>query len=194
MLNIILFGPPGSGKGTQATRLKDRFCLKHLSTGDMLREEKSNGTELGLEAKRFMDAGELVPDHVVIGMIAVRVDEVLNKGGFDGFIFDGFPRTVAQAEALDKMLSERETAIDQVLALKVGEEELVKRILLRGETSGRADDRDESIIRNRVVQYEEKTAAVANYYAQFDKVTYVEGEGGIDEITEALAAGIDALV
>ncbi len=192
MLNLILFGPPGSGKGTQATRLKERYQLLHISTGDLLREEKAKGTVLGLEAKKFMDAGELVPDAVVIGMIESKLDEYADK--VNGIIFDGFPRTVAQAEALDDLLNAKNTCIAKVLFLQVEEEELVKRILERAKTSGRADDADEATVRRRIVEYENKTAPVAEYYQQFDIVTKVAGQGSIEMITEALAAQIDVLI
>ncbi|MEZ4886914.1 MAG: adenylate kinase [Chitinophagales bacterium] len=191
MLNIILFGPPGSGKGTQAALLVEKYNLEHTSTGDLLRAEKAAKTPLGLEAKKYMDAGNLVPDEVVIGMIrnklAAKVDEV------DGFIFDGFPRTVAQAEALDNLFAERTLKIDIMLSLRVPEEELVKRVLARGETSGRADDKDESIIRNRVLVYETETAPVANYYAHQGKLVTINGVGSIDEISQALCEEVDAI-
>ncbi len=189
MLNIILFGPPGSGKGTQAYRLKERYNLLHISTGDLLREEKAKGSPLGLEAKKYMDNGLLVPDEVVIGMIRVKLEE--NVGKVAGIIFDGFPRTVAQAEALDQLLEEKETCIEQVLALEVGEDELVRRLLERGKTSGRADDMDEEKIRTRLGEYHTKTALVAGHYAQTDKVANVAGEGTIEEITERLAGELD---
>ena len=160
MLNLILFGPPGSGKGTQAQTLMEKYELIHISTGDLLRQEIKEETPLGLEAKNFMDQGLLVPDEVVIGMISSKLE---NNPDAKGFIFDGFPRTVAQAEALDKLLDFKETQIDQLLFLQVDEEELVKRLLKRGETSDRADDRDEDIIRNRISVYKKETVPVANY-------------------------------
>ncbi len=178
MLNIILFGPPGSGKGTQAENLVEKYNLKHISTGDLLREEKAKETPLGLEAKKFMDQGLLVPDEVVIGMISSKLDEQADK--VKGFIFDGFPRTVDQAEALDKLLDFKEITIAQVLALNVSEEELVKRILNRGKTSGRADDMDEATIRQRVTEYENKTAPVADYYGKQNKLIRIPGEGSIE--------------
>src|ERR1035437_1650608 len=140
MLNIVLFGPPGAGKGTQSEKLIAKYHLVHLSTGDILRGEIAAGTKLGLEAKKLMDAGLLVPDEVVIGMINSKLDQ--NKDS-KGFIFDGFPRTTAQAQALDKLLTEKNTAITLMLALEVDDEELTKRLLLRGKASGRADDRSE---------------------------------------------------
>jgi len=191
MLNIILFGPPGSGKGTQAALLVAKYNLEHTSTGDLLRAEKSAKTPLGLEAKKYMDAGNLVPDEVVIGMIRNRLDA--RAGEVEGFIFDGFPRTVAQAEALDALLVERDLKIDVLLSLRVSEEELVKRLLERGATSGRADDTNESIIRNRVVEYETKTAPVADFYAEQGKLISLNGIGSIEDINEALCREIDGL-
>jgi len=188
MFNLILFGPPGSGKGTQSERLIEKYGLFHLSTGNLLREEIVNQTQLGLEAKSYMDQGQLVPDEVVIGMIRSSLDShPLAKG----FLFDGFPRTVAQAEALDKLLQEKNTEIVAVLALGVSEEELVQRLLNRGKTSGRSDDTNEGIIRARIVEYENKTAAVAKYYEAFDKVIRIEGEGSIDDIFDLLCKEID---
>ncbi len=192
MLNLVLFGPPGSGKGTQAAYLVDKYQLKHISTGDLLREEKAKGSELGLEAKRYMDAGKLVPDEVVIGMIGGVLDN--NVGQVKGFIFDGFPRTVAQAEALDTLLTQKGTSITQLLALQVSEEELVKRILNRGLTSGRADDTNEETIRQRVSEYNNKTSLVAGHYDEQCKLTNIAGEGSIEEITTALCAAIDSQV
>ena len=189
MFNLILFGPPGSGKGTQAEMLIEKFGLKHLATGNLLRDEIANKTKLGLEARRFMDQGQLVPDEVVIGMIRSALE---NNTSAKGFLFDGFPRTVAQAEALDTLLSENNAAIDSVLALDVSEEELVQRVLNRGKTSGRSDDVDESIIRNRIVEYRNKTAPVADHYDKSGKVTHVRGEGSIQEIFNALSAEIEA--
>lgn len=188
MFNIILFGPPGSGKGTQSERLISKYGFKHLSTGDLLRSEIAKQTPLGIEAKNFMDKGHLVPDEVVIGMISSALD---NHPAAKGFLFDGFPRTEAQSEALDKLLKLKNTEIGVVLALHVSEEELVKRLLNRGLTSGRSDDTNEDIIRNRIVEYHKKTSAVADYYKQFDKVVYVKGEGSVDEIFEALCSEID---
>lgn len=184
MNNIILFGPPGSGKGTQAVKLAEELNLCHVSTGDLLRSEKAAGTKLGLEAKGYMDKGELVPDSVVIGMIGNKLDELASK--VDGFIFDGFPRTAPQAEALDALLEEKKTKIAKVLALEVTEEEIVKRILARGATSGRADDNDEATIRNRFQVYLNQTAPLAQYYEAQDKFVSIKGEGSIDDIFGAL--------
>src|SRR3982750_2949897 len=158
MFNLILFGPPGSGKGTQSEKLINKYGLKHLSTGDLLRSEIAEKTALGLEAKNLMDKGQLVPDEVVIGMISSALDA---NPYAKGFLFDGFPRTATQAEALDKLLELKKTDIRVMLALEVGEEELVRRLLKRGETSGRSDDTNENVIRSRIVEYHNKTAAVA---------------------------------
>lgn len=188
MFNLILFGPPGSGKGTQSEKLIAKYGLKHLSTGDLLRYEISHKTPLGLEAKSIMDKGHLVPDEVVIGMISSALDA---NAQAKGFLFDGFPRTAAQAEALDKLLELKHASINVMLALDVSEEELVKRLLKRGETSGRSDDTNETIIRERITEYHKKTTAVADYYKKFNKVVMVEGEGTVDEIFEGLCREID---
>ena len=161
MFNLILFGPPGSGKGTQSERLIARYGLNHLSTGDLLRNEISRQTPLGQEAQNFMDKGQLVPDEVVIGMISSALD---NNHDARGFLFDGFPRTKAQAEALDKLLELKQAPIIVMLALEVSEDELVKRLLKRGETSGRSDDTNEQVIRARIKEYRDKTAVVADIY------------------------------
>jgi adenylate kinase len=179
MLNLVLFGPPGAGKGTQSQKLINKYNLVHLSTGDLLRSEISAGTELGLKAKALMDEGLLVPDEVVIGMIDNKLKENKNVGGF---IFDGFPRTVPQAEGLDKLMAENGTEITCMIALQVDEEELTKRLLLRGQTSGRADDQNETLIRKRVQEYNTKTAQVANYYEKQGKFFSVHGIGEIEEI------------
>jgi adenylate kinase len=189
MFNLILFGPPGSGKGTQSEKIVNKFDLKHLSTGDLLRRELAEKTPLGLEAKSFMDKGQLVPDEVVIGMIDSSLDKNPNA---KGFLFDGFPRTVAQAEALDKLLSLKKTEISKVLALEVSEEELIKRLLRRGETSGRSDDTNEDIIRNRLAVYNKDTAAVAEHYKALGKFEAIKGEGTVDEIFEALSNAIES--
>ncbi len=188
MFNLILFGPPGSGKGTQSEKLIAKYGLKHLSTGDLLRSEISRQTPLGKEAQNFMDKGQLVPDEVVIGMISSALDTNPNA---KGFLFDGFPRTAAQAEALDKLLELKEAPISVMLALEVSEEELIKRLLKRGETSGRSDDTNESVIRARITEYHNKTAVVADYYKRFNKVEMVKGEGTIDEIFSRLCKEID---
>jgi len=188
MFNIILFGPPGSGKGTQSEKIIAAYGLIHLSTGDILRREISAGTPLGLEAKSLMDKGILVPDEVVVGMISSALD---NNPGAKGFLFDGFPRTEAQSIALDKLLAEKNTAIGVVLALDVSRDELLKRLLHRGLTSGRSDDTNETIISNRIVEYQTKTTVVANYYSKFDKVVQVKGEGTVDDIFNALSSEIN---
>ncbi|HMU71762.1 MAG TPA: adenylate kinase [Ferruginibacter sp.] len=188
MFNLILFGPPGSGKGTQSEKLIAKYGLKHLSTGDLLRSEISRQTPLGKEAKSIMDKGQLVPDEVVIGMISSALDA---NPDARGFLFDGFPRTAAQAEALDKLLELKEAPIAAMLALEVSEDELIKRLLKRGETSGRSDDTNEAVIRARITEYHNKTAVVADYYKKFDKVVMVKGEGTIDEIFSRLCTEID---
>lgn len=188
MFNLILFGPPGSGKGTQSEKLIVKYGLKHLSTGDLLRSEINRQTALGLEAKNFMDKGQLVPDEVVIGMISSALDENPNA---TGFLFDGFPRTSAQARALDNLLELKESSIAVMLALDVSEEELVSRLVKRGETSGRSDDTNEQVIRARITEYHNKTAAVADYYQQFDKVVMIKGEGSVEEIFTSLCKEID---
>lgn len=188
MFNLILFGPPGSGKGTQSEKLIAKYGLKHLSTGDLLRFEINNQTPLGKEAKNFMDKGQLVPDEVVIGMISSALDQ---NPDAKGFLFDGFPRTSAQAKALDNLLELKDAPIAVMLALDVSEEELVKRLLKRGETSGRSDDTNENVIRARIVEYHNKTAIVADYYSQFDKVVIIKGEGTVEEIFERLCTEID---
>lgn len=188
MFNLILFGPPGSGKGTQSEKLIAKYGLKHLSTGDLLRSEIAAQTPLGLEAKSIMDKGQLVPDEVVIGMISSALEA---NPQAKGFLFDGFPRTSAQAEALDNLLELKEAEINVMLALDVSEEELVKRLLKRGETSGRSDDTNENVIRARITEYHSKTAIVADYYKKFDKVVMVKGEGTVDDIFNALCKEID---
>lgn len=188
MFNLILFGPPGSGKGTQSEKLIDRYGLKHLSTGDLLRSEIAQQTPLGIEAKSLMDKGQLVPDEVVIGMISSALD---HNPDAKGFLFDGFPRTSAQAEALDRLLELKQASIGIMLALEVSESELIRRLLKRGETSGRSDDTNEQVIHSRIVEYHNKTAAVADYYQKFDKVKMVKGEGTIEEIFLALTNAID---
>lgn len=192
MLNIILFGPPGSGKGTQAVKIAEEFNLLHISTGDLLRNEVKTQTPLGVEAKKFMDKGELVPDEVMIGMISNNIDEYAGK--VKGIIFDGFPRTIPQAEALDKLLEFKQTSITKVIALEVDEEEIVERILLRGKSSGRSDDNDEATIRRRFNVYQRETSPVANHYQQQDKFISVKGIGEIEEIFEQLKSAIEVLV
>jgi adenylate kinase len=189
MFNLILFGPPGSGKGTQSEKLIEKYGLIHLSTGNLLREEIANQTPLGQEAKNFMDKGQLVPDEVVIGMISSCLDA---NAAARGFLFDGFPRTEAQAKALDKLLELKKTSIAVVLALDVTEEELTKRLLNRGVTSGRSDDVNEDVIKARIVEYHSKTSPVADYYKGFKKVVNIKGEGSVDDIFAALSQEVDA--
>ncbi|WP_207422913.1 adenylate kinase [Desertivirga brevis] len=189
MLNLVLFGPPGAGKGTQSQKLIEKYQLVHLSTGDILRNEIANGTELGLEAKKLMDQGVLVPDEVVIGMISNKLDA--NKDA-KGFIFDGFPRTVAQAEALDVLLKSKDTAISGMVALEVNDQELEKRLLLRGKDSGRPDDANPEIIRKRIEEYNTKTAPVANFYKSQGKYVSINGIGDIEGIFSELTKVIDS--
>lgn len=180
MMNIVLFGPPGAGKGTQAERIMRQFNLTHLSTGDIFRENIKKETSLGITAKGYIDKGELVPDGVTIKMLE---SEVKSHPESDGFIFDGFPRTVQQAHALDEFLSSIDTSINKMIALDVPEQELIKRLLSRGKYSGRADDLDQNIIANRIHVYLEKTAVLADYYHKQKKHFSVNGLGSVDEIT-----------
>jgi adenylate kinase len=188
MFNLILFGPPGSGKGTQSDKLVAKYELVHLSTGNLLREEIAARTPLGLQAMKFMDKGQLVPDEVVIGMVDSHFDKHKDARGF---LFDGFPRTVAQAKALDQLLELKKTEINNVLILDVDEEELLKRLILRGKTSGRSDDADEGILRSRQDVYKKETLPVAAYYSKAGKVTSIDGMGGINEIFDRLCSHID---
>lgn len=190
MLNLILFGPPGSGKGTQAAKLIDKYNLFHISTGDMFRYELSNNTELGQLARSYMDKGQLVPDSVTISMLQKRVED---NPDVKGFIFDGFPRTKTQAAALDSFLAERGESITGLIELIVNEDEIVKRILLRGASSGRADDNDESIIRNRFDVYRKETTPVGEHYEDLGKAHKIEGIGSVEDIFDKLCATIDAL-
>lgn len=188
MFNLVLFGPPGSGKGTQSANIIDTYKLVQLSTGDILRSEVSNETPLGLEAKKFMDQGMLVPDEVVIGMISAKLDE---HPDVPGFIFDGFPRTVAQAEALDNLLDFKKNPINLVVSLLVSEDELKTRLISRGQVSGRSDD-NEAIIMNRITEYHAKTSPVADYYKSKNKLVEIKGEGSVDEIFQRISAEIDS--
>ncbi len=189
MFNLILFGPPGSGKGTQSEKLIAKYGFRHLSTGDILRSEIANKTALGMEAKSLMDKGQLVPDEVVIGMIRTALD---NNPGVPGFLFDGFPRTTAQAEALDNLLAQKNAEIGVVLALQVPDEELISRMLNRARTSGRADDADEQVQRKRLEVYLRDTLPVAKHYAQKNKVKEIYGVGTVDEIFGKLSDEIDS--
>ena len=183
MLNIVLFGPPGAGKGTQSEKLISKYSLVHLSTGDILRSEIDRGTSLGKKAKEIMDKGELVSDDIVIGMIESKLDDNTNA---KGFIFDGFPRTTAQAVALDDLLQKKGTGISAMLALEVDDEELVKRLLNRGQMSGRDDDRSEEVVRRRILEYNTKTLPLKNYYNEQGKFHSIKGIGTIDEIFNSL--------
>ena len=190
MLNIVLFGAPGAGKGTQAVMLAEKHNLVHLSTGDILRKELSTGTELGKQAKAFMDKGEFVPDEVVIGMIRMQIEQ---NPDANGFIFDGFPRTTAQAEALDKMLNEKELEITSMIALEVEHEELVRRLQIRGESSGRSDDQSLDVISNRIDVYHQKTKPLIGYYHTQGKYNPINGIGEIAEIFERLSQYVAGL-
>ena len=190
MKNIVLFGPPGAGKGTQATLLKEKYNLIHISTGDVFRFNIKNKTELGLLAKTFMDKGDLVPDEVTIDMLKAEVNKNENA---NGFIFDGFPRTHSQAEALDKFLAEKKSKINGMVALEVPEDLLVERLLERGKTSGRSDDTDEEKIRNRFNEYNTKTAVLKDYYQAQGNYYGVNGVGSIEDITKNLAEVFDTL-
>ena len=190
MLNIVLFGPPGAGKGTQSERLIEKYGLTHLSTGDIFRANIKGESELGLLAKSYMDKGHLVPDSVTIDMLQA---EVLKSNSSKGYIFDGFPRTTAQAEALDEFLQSIDTSISVMLALDVEENELKNRLLKRAEVSGRADDADTTIIENRIAVYNKETAPVKNYYDSQNKLISISGIGTIDEITQRLFAVVDSI-
>lgn len=191
MLNLVLFGPPGAGKGTQAERLVEKYHLVHLSTGDIFRSNIKEGTDLGELAKSYIDKGALVPDEVTIGMLEAEVNSNSNA---KGFIFDGFPRTAAQAQALDAFLSSKGTEVSSMLALEVDENELITRLLERGKSSGRADDQDAGIIKNRIQVYENETAVLKTYYANQNKFFGIEGVGSIESITLGLCKAIDTLV
>ncbi len=191
MLNIVIFGPPGAGKGTQAVKLVEKYKLVHLSTGDIFRANIKSGTELGKLAKSYMDKGDLVPDEVTIRMLESEVNKQSNA---KGFIFDGFPRTTAQAQALDKFLEGKKLSITLTLALEVEVEELTRRIMLRGKDSGRADDQDESIVRNRVQEYNTKTAPLKDFYKKQGKLRSVDGSGNVDEIFKNLSKEVNKMI
>jgi adenylate kinase len=191
MLNIVLFGPPGAGKGTQSEKLISKYGLIHLSTGDLLRSEITQGTELGLEAKKLMDHGQLVPDEVVVGMIENKLTSNPNS---KGFIFDGFPRTTKQAEALDGILLKFNAPISMMLALEVEKTELINRLLERGKVGGRPDDANETVIENRINEYNNKTLPLKSFYQAQNKLSTINGIGSIDEIFGAICKSIDAVL
>jgi adenylate kinase len=190
MTHLILFGPPGAGKGTQAQTLVDHFKFMHLSTGELLRAEIAAQSALGLEARKFIDAGELVPDETVIGIIRSHLEKICTV---PGVIYDGFPRTVAQAKELDAMLTSCKEGITALLSLEVPHEELLKRLLLRGESSGRSDDADIETIENRITVYEEKTQPLIDYYQNLGKYYPIEGVGTIEEISSRLINTVNTL-
>ena len=190
MLNLILFGPPGSGKGTQAAKLEQAYGLFHISTGDLFRSEIEAGTELGIQAHEYMSRGELVPDEVTIGMLR---NKMLSHSEAKGFIFDGFPRTVPQADALEQLMADMHQQIDALIMLEVPEEEIVNRILLRGMDSNRSDDNNEEVIRTRFRVYQSKTAPIYNYYDVKGKAYTISGLGSIDDIFSCLCETIDSL-
>ncbi len=190
MLNIVLFGPPGAGKGTQSQKLIEEFGLTHISTGDLFRKHLGEGTELGKKARAFMDEGRLVPDQLVIDMVDDRLREESN---LQGIIFDGFPRTIPQAKALDELLNEKETPITGMIALSVPDDELIARIIERGKTSGRVDDQDKAKIATRLQVYQTETLPVANYYETQGRYELINGVGSIDDIFERIRGAVDRL-
>ena len=190
MLNIVLFGPPGAGKGTQSQKLIEEFGLTHISTGDLFRKHLGEGTELGKKARTFMDEGRLVPDQLVIDMVDDRLQEEKN---LKGIIFDGFPRTIPQAKALDDLLNQKETPITGMVALSVPDDQLIERIVERGKTSGRVDDQDKAKIATRLQVYKTETLPVADYYETQGRYELIDGVGSIDSIFERIKVGIDRL-
>lgn len=190
MLNIVLFGAPGCGKGTQAARLREKYGIDHVSTGDVIRGEIARGTTLGKEMEGYIASGKLAPDRIVIDMVAHYINE---HRGAEGRIFDGFPRTTVQAEEFDRMLEAHGQKVDVMIYMDVPEEELVKRILLRGKESGRADDASEEIIRHRIEVYRAQTAVVADFYTAQQKYAHIDGLGTMDEVFERICRVIDAL-
>ena len=191
MINLILFGPPGSGKGTQAAKLVEKYGFLHISTGDLFRYEIGNDTPLGLEAKSYMEKGQLVPDSVTIGMLRNKVEA---NPDVEGYIFDGFPRTIPQCNALNTLLAERGNEVSELLMLDVPDEEIVARLLNRGKTSGRADDLNEEVIRKRIAVYEEQTSPVFDFYGKSNRSKKINGLGSIDDIFGRLSKEIDLLL
>jgi len=191
MFNIVIFGKPGSGKGTQANFLKEKYNLYHISTGDLFRKNISNQTKLGVEAKSYLDNGDLVPDSVTIKMLE---NEVLSNKEVNGYIFDGFPRTLNQAESLDVFLSSINLKINATIALDVHEDELITRLLDRGKTTNRSDDQDVEKIKNRFNEYNTKTSILINFYSKQDKFFSVDGKGSVNDITQRLFALVDSLI
>ena len=189
MLNIILFGAPGCGKGTQAARIKEKYNINHISTGEVIRGEIARGTELGKSMQSYIESGRLAPDSIVIGMIRNYLKEHRDAAGN---IFDGFPRTTAQAEEFDRILAEDGESVNVMVYMDVPEEELVKRILLRGKDSGRADDASEDVIRNRISVYRDQTAVVADHYDKHCKYAAIDGVGSMDEVFDRICEVIDA--
>ncbi len=191
MFNIVIFGKPGSGKGTQANFLKEKYNLYHISTGDLFRKNISNQTKLGIEAKSYLDNGDLVPDSVTIKMLE---NEVLSNKEVNGYIFDGFPRTLNQAESLDDFLSSINLKINATIALDVNEDELITRLLDRGKTTNRSDDQDIEKIKNRFKEYNTKTSILINFYSKQDKFFSVDGKGSVNDITSRLFGLVDILI
>ena len=191
MFNIVIFGKPGSGKGTQANLLKEKYNLYHISTGDLFRKNISNQTKLGIEAKSYLDNGDLVPDSVTIKMLE---NEVLSNKEVNGYIFDGFPRTLNQAESLDDFLSSINLKINATIALDVNEDELITRLLDRGKTTNRSDDQDIEKIKNRFNEYNTKTSILINFYNKQDKFFSVDGKGSVNDITSRLFGLVDSLI
>tara|TARA_X000001036_G_scaffold342577_1_gene322097 strand:+ start:232 stop:807 length:576 start_codon:yes stop_codon:yes gene_type:complete len=191
MFNIVIFGKPGSGKGTQANFLKEKYNLYHISTGDLFRKNISNQTKLGIEAKSYLDNGDLVPDSVTIKMLE---NEVLSNKEVDGYIFDGFPRTLNQAESLDDFLSSINLKINATIALDVNEDDLITRLLDRGKTTNRSDDQDIEKIKNRFNEYNTKTSILINFYSKQDKFFSVDGKGSVNDITSRLFGLVDSLI
>ncbi len=190
MVNIVLFGPPGAGKGTQSEGIIKKYELSHISTGDLFRKHLKEGTALGKLAQKYMDEGNLVPDQVVIDMVDYKIK---SDGKVNGYIFDGFPRTVAQAEALDKLMNGKGSPISCMIALEVAKDELVKRLMNRGKTSGRTDDQDEAKIQNRITVYENETLPVANYFKKQSKFNSIYGIGSVEEIFNNICKVIEKL-